>query len=98
VLIVELQENADSGGQERASEAEIVFRAALLRSHKTRGFIGEMESAAAQFCRELRRQGHPPERTLRDAKRVIHEAIDGDDVPVAERAVLSCIQHYYRPD
>ena len=95
---MELQENADGAGQERASEAEVVFRAALLRSHKTRGFIGEMESAAAQFCRELRRQGHPPERTLRDAKRVIHEAIDGDDVPVAERAVLSCIQHYYRPD
>lgn len=97
-MIVELQDNAGGAGDEGASEAETLFRAALLRSHRTRGFIGEMESAAAQFCRELRRQGHPPERTLRDAKRVIHEAIDGDDVPVAERAVLSCIQHYYRLD
>lgn len=95
---MELRENADGLAQERVVEAAELFRAALLRSHKTHGFIGEMESAAAQFCRELRRQGHPPERTLRDAKRVIHEAIDGDDVPVAERAVLSCIQHYYRPD
>lgn len=95
---MELQESGEGAAQERAVEAEAIFRAALLRSHKTRGFIGEMEWAAAQFCRELRRQGHPPERTLRDAKRVIHEAIDGDDVPVAERAVVSCIQHYFRPD
>jgi hypothetical protein len=79
-------------------DAEASFRTALLRSHKSRGFIGEVESAAAQFCRELRRQGYPPERTLMDAKRVIHDVIDGDDVPVAERAVLSCIQHYYRVD
>jgi hypothetical protein len=57
-----------------------------------------MESAAAQYCREMKRQGHPPERMLRDAKRVIYEAIDGDDAPMAERAVLSCIQHYYRVD
>jgi hypothetical protein len=82
----------------RGDDAESVFRSALLRSHRTHGFIGEMESAAAQFCREMRRQGHPPERMLRDAKRIIHDAIDGDDVPVAERAVVSCIQHYYRPD
>jgi hypothetical protein len=33
---------------------------------------------------------------LIDAKQVIEEAIDGDDRPLAERAVLSCIQHYYR--
>lgn len=81
-----------------ADDIEAVFRSALVRSHRTHGFIGEMEWAAAQFCREMRRQGHPPERMLRDAKRIIHEAIDGDDVPVAEKAVLSCIQHYYRPD
>jgi len=29
---------------------------------------------------------------------VIEEAIDGDDVLVAERAVESCIRHYYRGD
>ncbi len=62
------------------------------------GYVGEVEAAAAQFCRELRRQGHPPERMLRDAKRVIHEAIDGENVAVAERAVQSCITHYYRKD
>jgi hypothetical protein len=83
---------------EDSASAEAQFRDALLRSHRTRGFIGEMESAAAQYCRTMRRQGHPPERMLRDAKRVIHEAIDGDDAPVAERAVQSCIQHYYRAD
>jgi len=33
---------------------------------------------------------------LRDAKRVIEEAIDGNDGLVAERAVQSCIQHYFR--
>jgi hypothetical protein len=81
-----------------AEDAEAHFRSALIRSHRTHGFIGEVESAAAQFCREMRRQGHPPERMLRDAKRVIHETIDGDDAPVAERAVVSCIQHYYRQD
>jgi hypothetical protein len=82
---------------DRASRAEVgeVFRAALLRSHRNRKFIGELESAAAQFCREMRRQGYTPECMLKDAKRVIEEAIDGEDAPVAERAVLSCIQHYY---
>ena len=79
-------------------DVETTFRSALLRSHRTREFVGEMESAAAQFCREARRQGHPPERTLRDAKRVISETIDGDDATMAERAVLSCIQHYFRAD
>jgi hypothetical protein len=88
----------ESSEQQHTEDAEMRFRNALLRSHRTREFIGEMESAAARFCREMRRQGHPPERMLRDAKRVIEEAIDGDDVPVAERAVLSCIQHYYRVD
>ena len=87
-----------------ASEAELAFRAALLRSHAgggargPLGHVGEVEAAAAQFCRELRRQGHPPERMLRDAKRVIHDAIDGEHVVVAERAVQSCITHYYRKD
>ena len=80
------------------NDVESNFRSALLRSHRTREFVGEMEAAAAQFCREARRQGHPPELTLRDAKRVISEAIDGHDAAMAERAVLSCIHHYYRPD
>jgi hypothetical protein len=35
---------------------------------------------------------------LRDAKRVIEDVIDGEDATMAERAVLSCIQHYYRVD
>ena len=94
--MTETQKDDDEVPGEEALDAEARFREALLRSHSTRGFIGEVESAAAQFCLELRRQGHPPERTLKDAKRVIHETIDGDNVPVAERAVLSCIQHYYR--
>jgi hypothetical protein len=80
------------------ADAENLFHTALLRSHQNREFIGEVESAAAQFCRERRRQGQAPEQVLKDAKRVIQAAINGDDAPVAERAVLSCIRHYYRPD
>ena len=79
-------------------DAEETFKQALIRSHRSREFLGEVEAAAAHFCRDLRRQGVPPERMLIDAKRVIEEAIDGDDVPVAERAVESCIRHYYRAD
>lgn len=73
------------------------FRAALLLSHKTRDSIGNVEAAAAHFCIALRREGVSPERMLIDAKQVIEEAIDGDNRPLAEKAVLSCIQHYYRP-
>ena len=84
------QDNGEGTPEERALDAAEIFRRALLHSHRTRGFIGEMESAAAQFCREMRRQGHPPERMLRDAKRVIEEAIDGcEDVGnTLERIVL----------
>ncbi|MEO6526876.1 MAG: hypothetical protein ABIP93_09655 [Gemmatimonadaceae bacterium] len=78
--------------------AEQQFKDALLRSHRSREFLGEVEAAAAHFCRALRHQGVPPERMLVDAKRVIEEAIDGHDAPVAERAVESCIRHYYRAD
>ena len=74
------------------------FRQALLRSHRSREVLGEVEAAAAHYCRALRRQGVPPERMLVDAKRIIDEVIDGDDVPIAERAVESCIRHYYRAD
>lgn len=77
---------------------EETFKQALIRSHRSREFLGEVEAAAAHYCRALRRQGVPPERMLIDAKRVIEEAIDGDDVPVAERAVESCIRHYFRAD
>ena len=81
-----------------SAAVEETFRQALIRSHRSREFLGEVEAAAAHFCRALRRQGVPPERMLVDAKRVIEEAIDGDDVPIAERADESCIRHYYRVD
>jgi hypothetical protein len=93
-----MHDHNDAEQEPALGDAEGAFRQALLRSHRAHEFIGEMESAAAQYCREGRRLGYPPERMLRDAKRVISEAIDGDDAAVAERAVLSCIQHYYRPD
>ena len=80
-------------GDGQAESAEIRFREALLRSHRSGEFLGEVEAAAAHFCRALRKQGVAPERMLVDAKRVIEEAIDGDDAPVAQHAVESCIRH-----
>jgi hypothetical protein len=71
------------------------FRTALLKTQETRKDIGEVEAAAARFCQVLRQKGHTPEATLIDAKQVIEEAIDGESKPIAERAILSCIQHYY---
>lgn len=82
--------------EEEVSKARLHFRDALIHSHQSRTSVGELEAAAAQFCQALRRSGQPPERMLIDAKQVIEEAIDGDDVAMAERAVTSCIQHYYR--
>jgi hypothetical protein len=79
-------------------DVEESFRQALLRSHRSREFLGEVEAAAAHYCRALRQAGVAPERMLIDAKRVIEQTIDGDDVLVAERAVESCIRHYYRAD
>jgi hypothetical protein len=79
-------------------DVEESFRQALLRSHRSREFLGEVEAAAAHYCRALRQQGVAPERMLIDAKRVIEQTIDGDDVMLAERAVESCIRHYYRVD
>ena len=79
-------------------DVEESFRQALLRSHRSREFLGEVEAAAAHFCRALRERGVAPERMLIDAKRVIEQTIDGDDVVLAERAVESCIRHYYRAD
>ena len=75
--------------------ARLRFRDALMMSREARRDIGEVEAAAARFCRALQRTGHTPEDTLIDAKRVIEEAIDGDSVPIAERAIMSCIHHYY---
>jgi hypothetical protein len=80
---------------QRGDEEEL-FKQALLRSHRSREFLGEVEAAAAHYCRALRQRGVTPERMLVDAKRVIEQTIDGDDVPIAERAVESCIRHYYR--
>jgi hypothetical protein len=79
-------------------EEEELFKQALLRSHRSREFLGEVEAAAAHYCRALRQRGVTPERMLVDAKRVIEQTIDGDDVPIAERAIESCIRHYYRAD
>jgi hypothetical protein len=90
------EEFLDSAKHALAAEAN--FRESLLRARDTRESIGQVEFAAAQFCREMRRQGLPPERMLRDAKRVIHETIDGNDSIVAERAIQSCIQHYFRTE
>ena len=94
----ELRDHEGASEEQRAAEVERRFHDALIQAHRSHGYVGEMESAAAQFCRERRRQGHSPERTLRDAKRVIEQAIDGDDASVAELAVVTCIKHYYRAD
>ena len=88
----------DTVPEPQTALVEQTFKQALIRSHRSREFLGEVEAAAAHFCRALRNQGVPPERMLVDAKRVIEEAIDGDVVPIAERAVESCIRHYYRAD
>ena len=74
------------------------FRQALLNARGTRTNIGEVEAAAARFCQALRVAGHSPQGMLIDAKQVIEETIDGDNVQMAERAITSCIQHYFRPD
>ena len=81
---------------EELGKARDDFREALLSAHRTRSALGQLEAAAAHFCQAMRQQGETPERMLIYAKRLIQETIDGDDIPVAERAVLVCIQHYYR--
>jgi hypothetical protein len=75
--------------------ARLRFREALMMSREARRDIGEVEAAAARFCRALQRTGHTREATLIDAKRVIEEATGGENAPVAERAIMSCIHHYY---
>lgn len=97
-FVASRSEPVDPAPEPQPALVEETFKQALIKSHRSREFLGEVEAAAAHFCRALRRQGVPPERMLIDAKRVIEEAIDGDDVPVAERAVESCIRHYYRAD
>lgn len=86
----------DGATEDVVSQAREEFRNALVESHRRRSSVGEVEAAAARFCRAMRAQGATPERTLIDAKQVIELAIDGHDVRVAERAVTSCIQHYFR--
>jgi hypothetical protein len=78
------------------SAARLGFRDALLRSHRTHGLYDELETAAAKYCQVLRHQGCTPEGTIVRAKEVIDEAIDDQDRTVAEKAVLMCIQEYYR--
>jgi hypothetical protein len=80
------------------ASARLRFRQALLESRESRSNVGEVEAAAAHFCRALRDIGHSPQSMLIDAKKVIEDAIDGENVPIAERAITSCIQHYYRPE
>ncbi|MEP6990432.1 MAG: hypothetical protein ABJA80_05825 [bacterium] len=85
---------------DETSEAAVArenFHRALVVSFQTRRGVGDVEAAAAHFCQALRKLGVPPERMLIDAKAVIHAAIDGDDASLAEKAVTSCIQHYFRP-
>lgn len=90
----------EHAGESKSGDAAVAvaredFRVALIESHGSRSHVGEVEAAAARFCRALREQGQTPERTLINAKEVIADAIDGDHVAMAERAVLSCIQHYF---
>ena len=82
--------------QDDVLAAKETFRASLVRAHRARERIGDVEVAAAQFCQALRRHGHSPERMLIEAKQVIEGAIDDENRPLAEKAVTSCIQHYYR--
>lgn len=82
--------------EESSTEAREQFRRALLQTSLAPSFVGEVEAAAAHFCRALRREGKSPENMLVDAKQVIEQTIDGQNMLVAERAVSSCIQHYYR--
>ena len=96
--MVSRSDPVDPGPEPQTALVEETFKQALIKSHRSREFLGEVEAAAAHYCRALRNQGVPPERMLIDAKRLIEEAIDGDDVPIAERAVQSCIRHYYRAD
>ena len=84
-----------TSSENELTSARLAFRNALLKLHERRQDVGEVDAAAARFCEVLRRTGHTPQATLIDAKRVIEEAIDGNSVSLAERAILSCIQHYY---
>jgi hypothetical protein len=83
---------------DRKNDATTAFHDALLRARHRREALGEVEAAAARYCRELREQGESPEHTLKGAKQIIHGAIDGKDAMTAERAVQSCIRHYYRDE
>ena len=92
-------DDADGAPQLRVYEAAALFHESLRRArHDRNDLLRRLESAAAHYCREMREQGCTPEHTVREAKRVIHDAIAGDDARVAELAVACCIRHYYRAD
>ena len=81
-----------------------IFNGGTKKSCSSRPFsvptdrVSSSARSRRHYCRALRQRGVTPERMLVDAKRVIEQTIDGDDVPIAERAVESCIRHYYRAD
>ena len=94
--------NAPESGAARNDPATLAaarrFREALLKSKQSRTHQAEVEAAAGKFCQALRDVGHTPQSTLINAKKVIHDAIDGDNVLLAERAITSCIEQYFRND
>ncbi|HEX9484658.1 MAG TPA: hypothetical protein VF929_08750 [Gemmatimonadaceae bacterium] len=77
-------------------DARMRLHRALLQSHRLRGSFDELDDAASSFCLLLKQLGYSPEQTLIDAKKVIDDALEGHDIPTAERAVLMCIQQYYK--
>lgn len=83
-------------GPDALGDARLRFHNALVQSHRLRGYFDELDDAAASFCVLLKHLGYSPEQTLIDAKKVIDDALEGHDIPTAERAVLMCIQQYYK--
>jgi hypothetical protein len=87
---------AEERDDNAVNAARLGFREALLRSHRKHGYYDQLEVAASRYCSLLHNRGCSPERTVVLAKEVIDEAIDDHDRSVAEKAVLICIQQYYR--
>ena len=93
---MEVQDRSTAHGDEALATARLQFREALLASRALHKKVGEVEAMAAQYCEAMREAGFTPQGMLIDAKKVIEDTIDGDDVPVAQRAIASCIERYYR--
>jgi hypothetical protein len=90
-------EGTQQDNYDAASAARREFRdALLLHVREGRDRDADVTAAAARLCEALRREGISPERMLADAKQVIHDTIDGDHKALAENAVTTCIEHYYR--